>query len=1012
MAAELEPPMSLPGGSVQFLDGALPVTFELDPSLPEASQLGAPGNQRRVRLAANTKGYLAVWEDDRDGVPNIYGARITPTFPTSVAEPSFLIAAGPAFGPEVTFDGTQFLVAWSTGAEVQMARVKSDGSAADAVGLATLVVPATSARVSAIAGADPHLVVVTATDTASPKVTSLHAHLLIANQFTVIDLGGAYMPDGGSPGLAFCDGVYKLAIPPSGSGSGLQFPMLQPDTGALDFWSSALVSSTPGEGSRPTSASIACNPKKTLVAWRETNKPTIRARLIDSSDPSNFYEKELSSGSTPASGPRTSRFRDGFILAWTEVLLDETSSVRVLTADVDGLGFYAPSVSLNERLGVDVAGLTKFSPSPEMPAAIAAYEPSIASASDDDVSILGKDFKLKGTLGEFTVSNQPNEQRQVVVAPTKGGAITAWTDIRGATKTNQVTFVAVDESGEPTTGALPVVDSLKYPTTTSHDPAIASADGSWLLAWAQDGTAFVNGLAFLIRGIDAFGESRGWIESNSDYTYRKPAVAVTGDHFTIAYERGKLICPTTCTFVSTDLQVAYVPLAPESSMASKPVSVTGTGATANPTVAGTVGNDALVVWEHNGDLYGLRIAESAVELNAPLMPIAALPGIQQHPSLAFRKDAGEGLLVWQDVGKAGNRILAMRLDAEAKPLGSSVLVSQSLASDRPKVLVDGTKYWVTWEGSTAGGPTQVYAAAVRFDGSLADDVPLVVSQPLFDMAAADSDEQGLTASAPSVALLPSGGLLVVSEQVVPKLGVRRAVATKLANEVAAGNSCSAAAECESRHCVDAVCCATACVGQCQRCDGRASSASATPEEEPGTCRPVSSGGDDACADTETCAVDGTCKLADGQDCEVTGDCASGFCVNALTSDAKTQGICCDSECAGACDSCSGPTSFGRCATTECGKFACSIESQFGLAKQCLDSCEDSSECVRGAQCVLGDCVTPPTIEPMDVGCRVVARGGPRPSGAAPLLATIALGLARFRRRARASLRLAARAVLG
>ena len=682
----------------------------------------------------------------------------------------------------------------------------------------------------------------------------------------------------------------------------------------------------------------------------------------------------------------------------------------MLTAD--GLGVFAPSVSLNERLGVDVAGLTKFSPSPEMPAAIAAYEPSIASASDDDVSILGKDFKLKGTLGEFTVSNQPNEQRQVVVAPTKGGAITAWTDIRGATKTNQVTFVAVDESGEPTTGALPVVDSLNYPTTTSHDPAIASADGSWLLAWAQDGTAFVNGLAFLIRGIDAFGESRGWIESNSDYTYRKPAVAVTGDHFTIAYERGKLICPTTCTFVSTDLQVAYVPLAPESSMASKPVSVTGTGATANPTVAGTVGNDALVVWEHNGDLYGLRIAESAVELNAPLMPIAALPGIQQHPSLAFRKDAGEGLLVWQDVGKAGNRILAMRLDAEAKPLGSSVLVSQSLASDRPKVIVDGTKYWVTWEGSTAGGPTQVYAAAVRFDGSLADDVPLVVSQPLFDMAAADSDEQGLTASAPSVALLPSGGLLVVSEQVVPKLGVRRAVATKLANEVAAGNSCSAAAECESRHCVDAVCCATACVGQCQRCDGRASSASATPEEEPGTCRPVSSGGDDACADTETCAVDGTCKLADGQDCEVTGDCASGFCVNALTSDAKTPGICCDSECAGACDSCSGPTTFGRCATTECGKFACSIESQFGLAKQCLDSCEDSSECVRGAQCVLGDCVTPPTIEPMDVGCRVVARGGPRPSGVAPLLATIALGLARFRRRARASLRLAARAVLG
>ena len=111
--------------------------YELDSSLPTTSELPAPGTQRRARVAGGVDEFFAVWEDTRHGVSEIYGTRIDAVtgLPRDIG--GIVIATSPARAPRVTFDGKQYLVAWSTGAKVRMARFDPSAPATSAVGKTT-----------------------------------------------------------------------------------------------------------------------------------------------------------------------------------------------------------------------------------------------------------------------------------------------------------------------------------------------------------------------------------------------------------------------------------------------------------------------------------------------------------------------------------------------------------------------------------------------------------------------------------------------------------------------------------------------------------------------------------------------------------------------------------------------------------------------------------------------------------------------------------------------------------
>jgi hypothetical protein len=159
--------------------------------------------------------------------------------------------------------------------------------------------------------------------------------------------------------------------------------------------------------------------------------------------------------------------------------------------------------------------------------------------------------------------------------------------------------------------------------------------------------------------------------------------------------------------------------------------------------------------------------------------------------------------------------------------------------------------------------------------------------------------------------------------------------------VTAGGSCAIGGECQSRVCDEGICCAAACPNNnvCQAC------AAGT-----GACSTITNGDDpDHCpAVTSTCDASGLCKLKNGQPQTDPTQCASGY---------SSDGVCCNTACAGACDVCTttlGATADGQCTPAPLGYAGnppCTNGGQCdGTAASCPSPCASDADCVAGDYC--------------------------------------------------------------
>jgi hypothetical protein len=173
-----------------------------------------------------------------------------------------------------------------------------------------------------------------------------------------------------------------------------------------------------------------------------------------------------------------------------------------------------------------------------------------------------------------------------------------------------------------------------------------------------------------------------------------------------------------------------------------------------------------------------------------------------------------------------------------------------------------------------------------------------------------------------------------------------------------GATCSTDADCDTGHCVDGVCCESACTGKCEACDvagslGKCVPATGAPHGSHGACPGVNPG--TACGDQ--------CNGADRSACHVPSTSAK--CgVDACTGGTQTTVSSCDG--AGACVDTSKACGTHACAGKVCGT-TCAVKADCAAGNYCNAShacvpleglgkaCTDTGDCTSPASCVDGVC---------------------------------------------------------
>jgi MYXO-CTERM domain-containing protein len=149
--------------------------------------------------------------------------------------------------------------------------------------------------------------------------------------------------------------------------------------------------------------------------------------------------------------------------------------------------------------------------------------------------------------------------------------------------------------------------------------------------------------------------------------------------------------------------------------------------------------------------------------------------------------------------------------------------------------------------------------------------------------------------------------------------------------LAGGVACTAALDCQSRFCVDGVCCESSCEGSCLRCGASGKCEKVLAAADPGTC-----------AGTLACDAQGACKKALGSTCRAGDECSTGFCAD---------GFCCNSSCDGACDVCNATP--GTCTIAPegtAGTPSCSPNRCNGADATCPTECARDDQCAGGFNC--------------------------------------------------------------
>jgi hypothetical protein len=629
----------------------------------------------------------------------------------------YIPTAGLQTEPAVAFDGTNWFVVWEDhrdDADIYAARVTSAGIVLDRTGIA--ISRATAGQYSpAIAFDGTNYLVVwhdtrngSADDIYGARVTPAGVVLDAAGIPISLDAGGQFSPsvayDGTNYFVVWTDGRY---------GGG------QTDVFGARVTTAGAVLDTAGIAVRTgaylqQSPVLAFDGSNYLVAWQHlivTGYADIHASRVSTSGVV-LDSIVVCAADSEQAAPAVAFDGTNYFVVWQDERngpSDDIYGARVSTAG-----------SVLDPGGIVVSSAGTWQEAPAL-----AFDGTNYLVSWQDLRTMSNDIYAArvnpgGTVLDstgFVVSEATNTQSLPALAFDGINYLAVWNDARSGTS-GDIYGARIGPGGA-------VLDPYGIAVTakinSQSNPAVAFDGTNYLLAWSDDrnGDRDIYGARVSQTGalLDTAALAVSIASGDQDY----PTIAFDGTNYLVAWEdeRGSY-SDVYCSRVTTDGSV----LDPS----GKPVS-TAANLQKAP-VAAFDGTNYLLVWQDfrdatNFKIYGARVTQAGVVLDATGIPISIQNCYQYAPGIAF--DGTNYLVAWMDHRiDVYYDIYAARVSPAGTVLDTAGFVISDAANTQryPAIASNGTNCLAVWDD--ARNSADIYGARVTPAGAVLDSAGLAV----------------------------------------------------------------------------------------------------------------------------------------------------------------------------------------------------------------------------------------------------------------------------------------------
>ena len=655
-------------------------------------------------IASDGDNFLIVWEDRRNGVTNIYGARVNQY--GEILDPTGIAISTGSFTmhyPSVAFDGTNYLVVWQDdrdGWDIYGARVDQAGQVLDPDGIA--ISTATGYQwASAIAFDGANYLVVWQDDRNGWDIYGAR----VDQTGQVLDPNGIAISTSNNtqlePAIA-CNGTYCLVVwedRRNGLDADIYGTRVNQAGQVLDPGGIAI--STANNTQREPQ--IASNSTNYLIIWEDNPGNIYGARVDSSGILLDSLGIAISTGTYDEGVPSVSFDGMNFLVAWEDIRNgnNDIYGTRVNQSGVvlDPNGIPISTAEFDQRYPVVAFGGTYY---------LVVWLHHLSTYYDN---VYGARVHQSGTVLDpngIIISTIANAQYACSNAFDGTNYLVVWQDDRSG-RYFDIYGARITQQGS-ILDSIPI--SISIEAYDQKSPSVAYGDTNYFVVWIdrREGWYEIYG-ARISQGGELL-DTNGIKISTSTDIQESPSVTFDGTNYLVVWEDHLDIYGARVSQTGTVIDTI-----------AKPISTCAFYEKC-PSVAFD-GTNYLVIWEdmRNGydDIYGARVTQTVEVLDSTGIAISTEGGYQQHPTASFGET--NFFVVWQDDDTYGHwniygaRVSSagMVLDTLGIPIATAE-VSQSL----PSVAFDGNDYVIAWQDSCNDLSSDIYGAKVNQSGLVID----------------------------------------------------------------------------------------------------------------------------------------------------------------------------------------------------------------------------------------------------------------------------------------------------